>query len=192
MSDKRSSYNRIVAAAEDAFREHGYDSVTLQNIAGKLGIKKPSLYYHFPGGKEELYLASYKQIFDLHAEGLRGATANAENLEDRLIAAADWFLSNPPMFLMGMFHADLECLSETGRASIFEWSYRSVIRPVVDLFLLESAGGSTPADPHIAASLFLASIESSVQGERLGFAGTSAREMALQAIRIIVRGWTAL
>jgi AcrR family transcriptional regulator len=42
--------------AEHRLAARGYTSVTLKDIANQLGIKQASLYYHFPGGKENLYM----------------------------------------------------------------------------------------------------------------------------------------
>ncbi|MDV3352464.1 TetR/AcrR family transcriptional regulator [Leptolyngbyaceae cyanobacterium CCMR0082] len=36
------------------FRRHGYDGVSLANIAEATGLGKASLYHHFPGGKAEM------------------------------------------------------------------------------------------------------------------------------------------
>ncbi len=40
------------------FREQGYDGVSLANIAKATGLGKASLYHHFPGGKDEMVLAT--------------------------------------------------------------------------------------------------------------------------------------
>ncbi|TQJ02188.1 TetR family transcriptional regulator [Amycolatopsis cihanbeyliensis] len=44
---------RILEAAERLFVERGYYATTLQEIADRLGITKPALYYHF-GSKSDL------------------------------------------------------------------------------------------------------------------------------------------
>ncbi|MPZ80833.1 MAG: TetR family transcriptional regulator [Actinophytocola sp.] len=38
---------RILAAAEQLFVERGYHATTLQQVADRVGITKPALYYHF-------------------------------------------------------------------------------------------------------------------------------------------------
>ncbi len=40
------------------FRQQGYDGVSLANIAQATGLGKASLYHHFPGGKDEMVLAT--------------------------------------------------------------------------------------------------------------------------------------
>jgi AcrR family transcriptional regulator len=45
---------RILAAAEQLFVERGYHATTLQEIADRVGITKPALYYHFDAKAEIL------------------------------------------------------------------------------------------------------------------------------------------
>jgi AcrR family transcriptional regulator len=44
----------IIAVARRLFSEYGYLGVSMSDIAGKLNISKPALYYHFTG-KTEIY-----------------------------------------------------------------------------------------------------------------------------------------
>ncbi len=43
--------------ALDLFRTYGFDGVSLQKLAEATGLEKASLYYRFPGGKDEIALA---------------------------------------------------------------------------------------------------------------------------------------
>ncbi|WP_263359859.1 TetR/AcrR family transcriptional regulator [Acidicapsa ligni] len=46
-------YNRAL----DLFRTYGFDGVSLQRLAEATGLEKASLYYRYPGGKDEIALA---------------------------------------------------------------------------------------------------------------------------------------
>ena len=59
---------RVQATAERLFAERGYKAVTLRDIAQELGIRQASLYYHFPGGKEELYVTVTERGLQAHRE----------------------------------------------------------------------------------------------------------------------------
>lgn len=45
------------AKALDLFRAYGFDGVSLQMLAEATGLEKASLYYRFPGGKDQIALA---------------------------------------------------------------------------------------------------------------------------------------
>lgn len=48
------SRDKLVRAASRLFRRKGYSGVGLAEILTEAGLPKGSLYYHFPGGKQEL------------------------------------------------------------------------------------------------------------------------------------------
>lgn len=44
----------LLARLSDMFREVGYEGATLARLSDTTGLKKPSLYHRFPGGKEQM------------------------------------------------------------------------------------------------------------------------------------------
>jgi TetR/AcrR family transcriptional regulator len=58
-SPESSSIDRIQAAAEALFSEHGYDAVSMNAIAEKAGVSKANIFHHF-STKNALYLAVVK------------------------------------------------------------------------------------------------------------------------------------
>lgn len=50
----------------ETFRQYGYDGASIAKIAEATNLGKASLYYHFPGGKEEMV----KKVLDFLAIGL--------------------------------------------------------------------------------------------------------------------------
>ena len=55
--------DRILAEATRRFVIHGYNSISMREIAEACGIKKAALYYHFKG-KEDLFLAILSRYLD--------------------------------------------------------------------------------------------------------------------------------
>src|SRR6201986_274036 len=54
MPKKTDSKQRMVAAARRLFREHGYLGTALSDVVTESAAPRGSMYFHFPGGKEEL------------------------------------------------------------------------------------------------------------------------------------------
>jgi TetR/AcrR family transcriptional regulator, lmrAB and yxaGH operons repressor len=54
MPRKNDSKDRMIAAARRLFREHGYLGTALSDVVTESAAPRGSIYFHFPGGKEEL------------------------------------------------------------------------------------------------------------------------------------------
>jgi TetR/AcrR family transcriptional repressor of lmrAB and yxaGH operons len=54
MPKKTDSKERMVVAARRLFREHGYLGTALSDVVTESAAPRGSIYFHFPGGKEEL------------------------------------------------------------------------------------------------------------------------------------------
>lgn len=54
----------MLHAAQEVISEKGYESATLEEIAHRAEFGKGTLYNYFPGGKEEILLAIFVQVFE--------------------------------------------------------------------------------------------------------------------------------
>jgi TetR/AcrR family transcriptional repressor of lmrAB and yxaGH operons len=54
MPTKSDSKDRMIAAARRLFREHGYLGTALSDVITESAAPRGSIYFHFPGGKDEL------------------------------------------------------------------------------------------------------------------------------------------
>ena len=54
MPRKTDSKERMTAAARRLFRQHGYLGTALSDVVAESAAPRGSIYFHFPGGKEEL------------------------------------------------------------------------------------------------------------------------------------------
>ena len=84
--------DRILTAANELFRRHGYNGTSVKQVTTAAAAPTGSLYHFFPGGKDDLALAvittsgeTYRQLFEFIADA---ATDAAGAVTDFFEAAA--------------------------------------------------------------------------------------------------------
>jgi len=133
---------RILDAAESLYAKKGFDSVTLREIAELLGLSHAALYYHFPGGKEELFAEVMERNLRRHGAGLASAMASGDgDLRDQLRGAADWLISQPPMDIIRMTETDLPALDPKVARKLMGLVYELVIGRLQSAFEAARAAG---------------------------------------------------
>jgi TetR/AcrR family transcriptional regulator, lmrAB and yxaGH operons repressor len=79
----------MVAVAAELFRAQGYHATGLNQLVAKGGAPKGSLYFHFPGGKEELAVEAMREAAGEVRDRLRVAAAAAPNPADAIALVID-------------------------------------------------------------------------------------------------------
>jgi AcrR family transcriptional regulator len=153
---------RILDAAEQLFAGKGFDSVTLRDIALPLGLTHSALYYHFPGGKEELFAEVMERNLRRHGDGLSAAIeAGGPRLRGKLRGAAAWFLSQPPMDLIRMAKTDLAALEPDAARRLMNLVYELILRRLQGVLEESRDSGEVGAcDPGLLAGGLVGLIES--------------------------------
>ncbi|SDP27426.1 DNA-binding transcriptional regulator, AcrR family [Pedococcus dokdonensis] len=75
----------IATAAQELFRERGYDKTTMRAVADRAGVSIGNAYYYF-ASKEHLVQAFYDQIQVEHAAAAQDALGGTDKFADRLRA----------------------------------------------------------------------------------------------------------
>ncbi|WP_448575178.1 TetR/AcrR family transcriptional regulator [Thermomicrobium sp.] len=191
MSTISAARERVQAAAERLFAERGYKAVTLRDIAQELGIRQASLYYHFPGGKEELYVTVTERGLQAHREGLEQAIAGAgASLEAGLRAVLQWLASHPPVDLARMLLADFPAISEEHRKRLIELALDCLVRPIENLLqAAQQRGEGRSVDTRFAALAILSTAEAMHANARLS--GKEASELVETALPVLLQGLRA-
>src|SRR5215470_10513392 len=90
MSQEPDSRSRMLRTAARLLQRQGYHATGLRQILAEIGAPRGSLYFHFPGGKEELAVAAVqamgKRIARLIAQ-LLGAHADPADAIDAFVRA---------------------------------------------------------------------------------------------------------
>ncbi len=125
---------RALHAAEELFGAHGYNAVSLKDIANLLGIRHASLYSHFPGGKEEMYVEVIQRALRRHREYLSQIGQQVPPpLRQQLRVVADWLLAQPPLHLMRMMQADMHVITPESAKTVSQATYEALFVPVEQL-----------------------------------------------------------
>ena len=67
-------------------QKNGYNGASMNAVAKEIGIRKASLYHHFPEGKEQLVTEMLERMIDFHAHGYQNAIDSGSTVQARLEA----------------------------------------------------------------------------------------------------------
>ena len=162
LEEQSDARQRVLDVAEELFMARGYSAITLRDIADALHMKQASLYYHFPEGNEQLFIAVATRTFARHQVGMQGAIDQAgPNLRSQLQALAAWFNAQPPINLMGMMHADMPALHPAQREKLGQVAYDSMFTPLRSMFTAAQQRGEIRlVQPDLLAGFFLTLLDS--------------------------------
>lgn len=186
---------RVLNAAAKLFAERGYAAVTLRDIAAAVGIRHTSLYHHVPGGKEELFVEVTVRQLQQHRQGLSAAMAAAGlDIRQQLFAAAEWFLTHPPMDLVRMSYADMPAIDPKEAQRLGNMTLEALITPVeVALLAAQERGEIVYHDMDLIAGGLVGMIESLHAVPDYAFHDPSVttpsrQAMAQELIDVMLRG----
>lgn len=117
--------------AEAHLNRVGYKGISLEDVARDVGVSKAALYYHFPGGKEELFVEIGHRSLARVREGLDRVISDATGGAEKLRAVARWLMaereSGRPM---GELRDMARFVDEEHRAGLAEGFYGSYYAPI--------------------------------------------------------------
>jgi AcrR family transcriptional regulator len=152
----------ILKAAEELFIAKGYKGVSMKDIAEEVRtspdahITPAALYYHFPGGKEELFVSMLRQSIEEETQRALGALASATDMRERLTLLTQTMLSFPiDRFSMLMRDAHEHLSHQLKEEALLRDAARELTRGVA-AFLQEAsdAGEITRQIPPLVLAIF--------------------------------------
>jgi AcrR family transcriptional regulator len=92
--DTENTKARALDAADTLLHQYGYLGVSMDAVAAAIGIRKASLYHHFPGGKDELMLTIAERLIEFDATGFQRSIESHQSARDQLEAMATFIFSD--------------------------------------------------------------------------------------------------
>ena len=97
-----STRERILNVALDLFTDQGFDGTSMREIAERLNISKPAIYYHF-ASKEDILMALHMRLHEFGKAGLERLASQDVTLQTwgaLLTDLVDQMMSRRKIFLM--------------------------------------------------------------------------------------------
>lgn len=161
MAHKTISDEDISARALELFRAYGYDGVSLKQLADAMGLEKASLYYRFPGGKDEIALAVVRDVDAMVREHvLAPLYASGTSPRRRLQVACELLRE---FYAGGKKSCALDVLSIQGAAEDVRKTLRGLLQAWIEAFTsISKEAGLTTAQARLRAEEALVRIEGSL------------------------------
>ncbi len=90
---KEETHRELITAAARSFLEDGFQSASVERIAREAGFTTGAIYWHFPGGKAELFLAVFERYALARVDEVTAAHGTVDGLFPRARAMADQWMT---------------------------------------------------------------------------------------------------
>lgn len=182
----------IMDIAEAHLARQGYMGVSLEAIAGEVGISKPALYYHFPGGKEQLFVEIAHRSLNRILTGLETSMGRAESGAGKLDAAARWLMEEGARgHPVNEMRDVARFSSDEHHGELAEGFCRSLYSPIHGAIASAVASGEfRDGDPDFMTWAFLGLVSGmlDVSGVPSGGSGKGNAQMADEMVGIFLEG----
>ena len=91
----RETRQQILEVARELFLSKGYKGVSMKEVAEEVQVTSAALYYHFPGGKQDLFFNIIQKMLEDWTQGAILATAQSQGLQEELIHLTQYLLTLP-------------------------------------------------------------------------------------------------
>ena len=152
---------RIIRTAGELFRRQGYDGTGLNQILDESGAPRGSLYFHFPGGKQQLAAEAVTAAGAMFGEGMEWSLDSTDDIAEGVARIIEYIAAD---LERSGFERGCPIGAVTLDAASSSEPVRSACRDVFDRWLtlfeqrLRSAGW-TPEAASEEAVLIVSSVE---------------------------------
>jgi len=148
----RETRRQILKVAEELFLARGYKGVSMKDVAEAVQVTPAALYYHFPQGKEDLFMSTIQALFEGWAAGVSRAIAPARRIRERLQLLTEYLLTLPVNHFPTLAQDAHEHMKDREKQrAIFHQLREMFMRQIVDVFQQAKDAGEIRADISIPA-----------------------------------------
>jgi AcrR family transcriptional regulator len=176
---------RILQAADELFNTRGYKSVTIRDLAEKLGMSKKTIYQYF-SGKEEIATAVIETVMGRIAEKfdrLKPGPDPIAELRSTLEQVKAEVVRMNPLFL-----EDIQKFLPDVWQRVREFRAQKIMQIEYSIRAAQQLGIATEVNARLATVIFLETIQSLIRPESLSRHGFSANEAMDALINIFIAG----
>jgi AcrR family transcriptional regulator len=83
-TENRETRQLALDAVARLIQQHGYNGVSMSTLAEASGVRKATLYHHFPDGKEALVAEMLEGMIRQHGQGYDAAIAKGKTVKSKL------------------------------------------------------------------------------------------------------------
>ncbi|MFI2105417.1 TetR/AcrR family transcriptional regulator [Isoptericola sp. NPDC019693] len=149
--------DQILDAFADQLATVGFAGISLVGVARTAGIQKPSMYHHFPGGKEEIYTSVALRFIDDLGSRVQAAVTTDGDLADRLVALAQASAGRTARTISfeERIYDALDHVAQPTRDLVSQRYVDGVLAPVTGLFARAVENGEVSGAPELLMNAFL-------------------------------------
>ena len=192
----RETRQQILEVARELFLSKGYKGVSMKEVAEEVQVTSAALYYHFPGGKQDLFFNIIQKMLEDWTQGAILATAHAQGLREELIKLTQYLLTLPIdrfSILARDIHENV--LDRDTRRVALEQLQHVFVQHVTDLFQQAiDAGEITREIPAAVLAIMYEGMSISLlRSQHLAIGGTdcyNAVQLAGFVVSVLLRGIT--
>jgi TetR/AcrR family transcriptional regulator, cholesterol catabolism regulator len=192
----RETRQQILEAARELFLTRGYKGVSMKEVAEEVQVTSAALYYHFPGGKQDLFFSIIQMMLEEWTQGALIVTTQVQGLREVLIKLTNYLLTLPIdrfSILARDIHENV-LDRETQRVAL-EQLQNVFVQHVTDLFQQAiDAGEITQEIPAaVLATMYEGMSISLLRSQYLAIGGTErydAGQLAGFVVSVLLRGIT--
>jgi TetR/AcrR family transcriptional repressor of lmrAB and yxaGH operons len=179
MAHRIVSDEEFLATALDLFRTYGFEGVSLKQLAAATGLEKASLYYRYPGGKDEIVMAVAQDVVRWFQKNVFEPLAGGGSTRRRVAFVVERLRE---FYLNGTKSCITDVLSIPGGAEELKTALKGPMQAWINAFTeVARESGMSPATARARAEEAIVRFEGSLVVARV-LGDTSAFERVLKLL----------